>query len=71
MEDRLAYLEKSLEDKSNECIFLSEESQVIFLWKNLNLKTVKWESKYWYLNGLNKSVCQMFGVQAMIRIPDT
>ena len=30
MEDRLAYLEKSLEDKSNECIFLSEESQVIF-----------------------------------------
>ena len=27
-EERLAYLEKSLEDKSNECVFLSEESQV-------------------------------------------
>ncbi len=30
MEDRLNYLEKSLEDKSNECVFLSEESQVRF-----------------------------------------
>jgi len=28
MEERLVYLEKSFEDKTNECIFLSEESQV-------------------------------------------
>ena len=41
LEQRLDHLEKTLEDKANECVFLSEESQVKSLWRLSKLFSIE------------------------------